>query len=65
MPGGVEDRYHTVNGMFMLVMGRMPGITDQFSWEDWRFEVVDMDGNRIDKVLASRPTATDSLDSPD
>ena len=58
LPGGVEDRYHTLNGMFMLVMGRMPGITDQFSWEDWRFEVVDMDGNRIDKVLASRPGAT-------
>ncbi len=54
LPGGVQDRYHTLNGMFMLLMGRMPGTTDQIVWEQWKFEVVDMDGNRIDKVLASR-----------
>lgn len=54
LPPGVQGRYHTLNGMFMLLMGRMPGTTDHFNWEGWRFEVVDMDGNRIDKVLAMR-----------
>lgn len=54
LPPGVHGRYHTLNGMFMLLMGRMPGTTDHFTWEGWRFEVVDMDGNRIDKVLAAR-----------
>ena len=50
----MEDRYHTLNGLFMLQMARMPATTDRFDWEGWRFEVVDMDGNRIDKVLATR-----------
>ena len=54
LPDGVEDRYHTLNGLFMLQMARMPATTDRFDWEGWRFEVVDMDGNRIDKVLATR-----------
>lgn len=54
LPAGVQDRYHTLNGMFMLLMGRLPSTTDHFDWAGWRFEVVDMDGHRIDKVLASR-----------
>lgn len=54
LPEGVQDRYHTLNGLFMLLMGRLPATTDHFTWEGWRFEVVDMDGNRIDKVLAKR-----------
>nr|WP_235782607.1 transporter associated domain-containing protein [Bradyrhizobium murdochi] len=31
-----------------------PAIGDQFAWEGWRFRIVDMDGSRISKVLASR-----------
>ncbi|HNR91570.1 MAG TPA: hemolysin family protein [Dokdonella sp.] len=54
LPDGVQDRYHTLNGLFMLQMGRLPATTDHIDWEGWRLEVVDMDGNRIDKVLASR-----------
>lgn len=57
LPDGVKGRYHTLNGLFMLVLGRMPRTTDRFDWEGWRFEVVDMDGNRIDKVLAQRTPA--------
>ncbi len=37
----------------MLLLGRLPQTTDAVEWEGWRFEVVDMDGKRIDKVLAS------------
>jgi putative hemolysin len=54
LPEEAQDRYNTLNGMFMLLMGRMPRTTDHFDWEGWRFEVVDMDGQRIDKVLAGR-----------
>ncbi|WP_440221568.1 hemolysin family protein [Dokdonella sp. MW10] len=54
LPEGVHGRYHTLNGLFMLLLGRMPHTTDRLEWEGWRFEVVDMDGNRIDKVLAER-----------
>ncbi len=47
-----EDRYHTLAGMLMVLSGRLPQTGDKAQWEGWRFEVVDMDGKRIDKVLA-------------
>jgi len=47
-------RYNTLAGMMMLLLGRVPGISDAIEWQGWRFEVVDMDQHRIDKVLATR-----------
>jgi putative hemolysin len=44
-------RYHTIGGFMLLHFGRMPLTGSYFDWEGWRFEVVDMDGHRIDKVL--------------
>lgn len=59
-----KGRYHTLAGMIMLLLGRLPQVADKLDWGGWIFEVVDMDGKRIDKVLVSRdPTADDS--SPD
>jgi putative hemolysin len=51
-----EDRgsYHSLSGMVLLMMGRLPRTGDHVSWDGWRFEIVDMDGRRIDKVLAKR-----------
>jgi len=43
--------YQTVGGFIMLQMGRIPKATDYFDLDGFRFEVVDMDGNRVDKVL--------------
>ena len=43
----------------MMLLGRLPQTADQVEWEGWRFEVVDMDGKRIDKVLASRIIGSD------
>jgi len=37
----------------MLLLGRLPYTADAVDWEGWRFEVVDLDGKRVDKVLAS------------
>ena len=48
-----EEDYQTVGGMVMVGLGRVPAVSDSFQWEGWRFEVVDMDGNRVDKVLAT------------
>ena len=48
-----EERYHTVSGLLMMLLGRLPQTGDQTDWDGWRFEIVDMDGKRIDKVLAS------------
>lgn len=54
LPDEDRGRYNTLAGMVMLLLGRLPQTTDVVEWEGWRFEVMDMDGKRIDKVLASR-----------
>ena len=46
--------YHTVAGLVLQHFGALPDVGDAFEFEGWRFEVVDLDGRRIDKVLASR-----------
>ncbi|MFZ5551460.1 MAG: hemolysin family protein [Pseudomonadota bacterium] len=54
LPEEDRGRYNTLAGMIMLLLGRLPRTTDQVEWEGWRFEVVDLDGKRVDKVLATR-----------
>lgn len=50
-----EDDHHTVAGFVLARFGRLPETGDYVEWHGWRFEVVDMDGRRIDKVLAQPP----------
>ncbi len=52
VPEEEKGRYHTLSGMVMWLLGRMPNTGDIATWENWRFEVIDLDGKRIDKVLA-------------
>jgi putative hemolysin len=47
--------------MIMLLLGRLPGTADCVDWEGWRFEVVDMDGKRVDKVLVTPLQETGEL----
>jgi putative hemolysin len=54
LPGESEGDYQTVGGMVMAHLGRVPAAGDRFEWEGFRFEVLDMDGNRVDKVLVAR-----------
>lgn len=54
LPEEERNRYHTLSGLVMLLLGRVPVTGDILEIENWRLEVVDMDGMRIDKVLASR-----------
>ena len=54
VPEEDKGRYHTLSGMVMLLLGRLANTGDKVSWEGWSLEVVDLDGKRIDKVLASR-----------
>jgi putative hemolysin len=56
LPEEDRGRYNTLAGMIMLLLGRLPNTTDSVDWEGWRFEVVDLDGKRVDKVLVSRTT---------
>lgn len=53
VPEEERGRYNTLSGMMMLLLGRLPQTGDRCDWEDWRFEIVDLDGKRIDKVLAT------------
>lgn len=48
-----EGRYHTLAGFVMHVLERIPHEADHFEWQGYRFEVVDMDGKRVDKLLVS------------
>jgi putative hemolysin len=57
LPGG---DYHTLAGFVLWRLRRIPTEGDAFLWGDLRFEVADMDGNRVDKVLVGVPTAGES-----
>lgn len=46
-----RDSYQTLGGLVMTHLGRIPIATDSFEWKGMRFEVVNMDGNRVDKIL--------------
>jgi putative hemolysin len=52
-----ERSYHTVAGFVLDRFGALPSIGESFDAHGWRFEVVDLDGRRIDKVLATRQPA--------
>lgn len=52
LPEEDKGRYNTVAGLLMAVSGRLPGAGERIDCGDWVFEVVDLDGRRIDKVLA-------------
>jgi putative hemolysin len=54
LPEEDRGRYNTLAGMIMLLLGHLPRTTDSVQWDGWRFEVVDLDGKRVDKVLVQR-----------
>jgi putative hemolysin len=54
LPEEDRGRYNTLAGMIMLLLGRLPRTADAVDWQGWRFEVVDLDGKRVDKVLVQR-----------
>lgn len=54
VPEQDRGRYHTLSGLILLLLSRMPVVGDHVVLGDWRLEVMDMDGRRIDKILATR-----------
>ena len=54
-----DDRFSTVAGLIMHHLQRLPELADKVSANGWTFEVIDMDGRRIDKVLVTRVAARD------
>jgi len=51
LPGEQRGNFHTLGGFVITHLGRIPMAADYFEWDNFRFEVADMDGNRVDKVL--------------
>ena len=52
LPDEEKGRFNTLAGLLMSVSGRLPAVGERISCAQWIFEVVDLDGKRIDKVLA-------------
>ena len=61
LPEEDRGRYNTVAGLLMAVSGRLPTVGDRIEAAGWVFEVVDLDGKRIDKLLAARVAQPDLL----
>jgi len=48
-----ESEYETLSGFIMMSLGRVPQAADKFDWNGLTFEVMDMDGHRVDKILVT------------
>lgn len=57
---GEDGNYNTMGGFVITQLGRIPNSADHFVWNNLRIEVVDMDGNRVDKVLVMPVPASSS-----
>ena len=64
LPAEDEHDFNTIAGMVVAQFGRIPQAGEHFYWRGWRFEVVDLDGARVDKILAARvPAESDGAES--
>jgi putative hemolysin len=55
LPGEEDGDFHTLGGFIMARVNRVPTVADNFTVDGYRFEVVDMDGRRVDRVLIVPP----------
>jgi putative hemolysin len=51
LPSEDDGDFRTMGGFIITYLGHIPQAGEYFDWEKYRFEVMDMDGNRVDKVL--------------
>jgi putative hemolysin len=63
LPGEEQGLFQTVAGFVVSLIGRIPSAADHVAWRNWRFEVVDMDGPRVDKILVSLLHAAGEADA--
>jgi putative hemolysin len=59
LPGEDAEAYRTLGGFVMMALARVPQVGDRFTAEGVTFEVVDMDQNRVDKLLVTRARSGD------
>ena len=58
LPHEERGKYQTLAGFVIMQLGHIPRSTDHFEWSGFQFEVIDMDGNRVDKVLVVPPRSS-------
>src|SRR6185437_4622203 len=54
-----EGSYHTLAGLLLALLRRVPRVGDRIVFGGWRFQVLEMDGRRVDKVRVSREPAAE------
>ncbi len=62
LPNEKDGDYYTLAGMLIEMFGRIPDVAESTIWRQWKFEVVDLDGVRIDKVAITPLAGPDSGD---
>ena len=55
-----EGSYHTLAGLVLALLRRVPRVGERIVFAGWRFEVLEMDGRRVEKVRASREPAAEA-----
>jgi putative hemolysin len=63
LPGEGSGNFHALSGFVMMHMGRIPATADYFDLVGLRFEILDMDGHRIDKILVRQLSHADNSKS--
>ena len=58
LPDEARAGYQTLSGFVMNQLGSIPRVGQVFTWENYRFEIVDMDGRRVDRVLVTMQPET-------
>jgi putative hemolysin len=53
LPEEDSGYYKTIGGFIMMRLGKIPSVADHFEWDGLRFEVIDMDENRVDKLMVT------------
>ena len=53
LPGEADNSYNTIGGFILFFLEKIPRVADHFEYGEWHFEVVDIDGTRVDKVLVT------------
>ena len=65
LPGEEDDLYKTIGGFVTYLFGRIPHETDACDWDEYHFEIVDMDNARIDKIMITRRPPEEVEDAAD
>ncbi|HEX5489315.1 MAG TPA: hemolysin family protein [Rhodanobacteraceae bacterium] len=63
LPNEKEGDYYTLAGMLIEMFGHIPVTGESIVWHQWKFEIVDLDGARVDKVLIAPVTAEEDVDA--